>query len=570
MRLSVFSSFLLVLFVTEYQPTDGATCKVISTCEPTDYTLDTCNQTSKICDCKAGYASIRSGCGKKLDTPQILPTLHNSLQVMAKANFKLLCGSAIDVVDYEFFKNGTSVKNGTQYEDTGYGDASQVVYFSCRARVGDFYSDMSPAVKIEVIGTNFSTVNPKIFVPVTKVFNMSEVSLQCHDVPMGYAGDVKFKVNGTVVDSANVTVSPDNATLPVSCVLMSTANPTEEIAPSSDGKLPSLTTVVENVTVIVEGHDGADTVVIKGVEYPTLVCVTSPPAEYLATDTTYQWKRNNTNFGANTTEPKYTLSDVDSATATYTCSVTYPGAPSGNMSRNGIKVIRSDTYLTKPKISVSASKPLTGGRLKLSCGDARIPDVMYTWGKGDAVIPRQFDRVLQLDDLTAGDNGDYWCSVTNNNFVSTSDAVTVTAGSTLDKPVVMRAGSNASNPDVVSGGSYTLTCTTGSVTVGMNYTWLVNGTSKQMSMSNNYSISSAAYGDAGNYSCKAMFNTLAADSDIFSVRIVGPGLFCTSDASCSNVGNGYTGKCDTSAKRCTCSNHYIMKGAKCESEYRCF
>lgn len=430
--------------------------------------------------------------------------------------------------------------------------------------MGELYSVMSPVMNIEVISSNFRNVTPRIDVPVAKVFNMSTVKLKCLDVPIGYESDVIFKVNGTSVNSGDVIVSSENEKLPVTCAIID-PNRTE-IVESINANLPNLTNIIDNVTVVVEGYPGMQILVIKEARETgnlRLLCETSPPYIYLDKGTTFQWKRNGTDIvGAESS--KYNLTKEDNVTADYTCFVKYPGAENGTASKNGIKLIINDSYLKKPNISVSASKPVIGGRLKISCDVMNnVPDVVYSWKRGSKAIIGQVDKILQLDNLTATDNADYTCSLTKDNFVVTSDPLKVEAVATIAKPLVTIVGTNPNNTELALGGSYNLTCTTESYTVGMNYTWLVNGTAK--STTQTYKISSVRNTDAGNYTCQVKFLTLLTESDVFEVKTIAPGVKCTTEADCSKMGTGYTGKCDTTAKRCTCSSHYKMNGEKCEN-----
>ncbi|KAK6973652.1 contactin-1, partial [Biomphalaria glabrata] len=76
-------------------------------------------------------------------------------------------------------------------------------------------------------------------------------------------------------------------------------------------------------------------------------------------------------------------------------------------SRNRFRV---SAYNTVP--TASTSKPLKGGRVIITCGDLFLLEtVKYVWLKDSALIERQFDRKLQLDNVNTTDSGIYSCGI---------------------------------------------------------------------------------------------------------------------------------------------------------------
>uniref|UniRef100_A0A2C9KGQ5 Ig-like domain-containing protein n=1 Tax=Biomphalaria glabrata TaxID=6526 RepID=A0A2C9KGQ5_BIOGL len=131
-----------------------------------------------------------------------------------------------------------------------------------------------------------------------------------------------------------------------------------------------------------------------------LKCSESPERIWLGTysSITYTWLRNSSPLS----ETGETLPLTTSGT--YSCSVKLDSKVA--VTSNTVQVTVSST----PLVTTTATNPVKGSRVILTCGPKRGDGVVYTWSKDSVVIYRQFDRKLHLDNVDTADSGTYSCS----------------------------------------------------------------------------------------------------------------------------------------------------------------
>ncbi|KAH9488636.1 hypothetical protein Btru_061313 [Bulinus truncatus] len=284
-----------------------------------------------------------------------------------------------------------------------------------------------------------------------------------------------------------------------------------------------------------------------------LQCATTPQANYLGT-LTYTWQKYGTVLPSET-NVRYPVSD----SGMYSCTARLNSQTVS--SSNQVKVIISPSYLAAPTIFKSASKPVLGGRVILTCGDKRDDHVTYTWSKDRKAVGGQKDRKLQIDSFVSSDDGDYMCTAIKNTFFVSSSVVSVTSQATIEQPVINVYGDGTS---LGENGYYFLSCDTDSETVGMTYEWTVAGNVSSVT-DKYYILPSITKSDNGDYTCKAKFNSVVSVSSVTkTMTVTEPGMVCYEDTECIAAKTGYTDVCSAN-DRCVCSNGYIAVGEECLS-----
>ncbi|KAK0060297.1 carcinoembryonic antigen-related cell adhesion molecule 1 [Biomphalaria pfeifferi] len=213
-------------------------------------------------------------------------------------------------------------------------------------------------------------------------------------------------------------------------------------------------------------------------------------------------------------------------------------------------------------LKASATRPLQGGRVILVCGGRTSDQHRYQWGKGKYDIVGQYDRKLQLDNVSAQDNGVYICG--QENRVQKIFSTSIEVLTTISKPVIEIIGSSRGGTRFGETGDYWLVCTTDSGVDSMNYEWTINGVKASVT-DKFYPLRSITSSKNGVYVCKAMFkNLISESSDPRTVTVTKPGKLCYYDNMCVLPYDGYTGQCDVN-DRCECSDGYSQKGEVCSS-----
>lgn len=579
------SRAVLVIFLTfcaSLMSVEAATCGTLTslTCQRTDKTLATC--INGICQCENGYFPIRSGCGRKLDKPTAQWEQGRTNEVVEGENATLRCSSVDDATVYEWFKNGKFLGAGQNYTIT-YANIGSVGNFSCRAKLttGDSYldSDRSDEIQIKLLATFMGVSNsrPIVVVPTPYIFNNKAVSLSCVNVPMGYnvSANVVYEdtsnpaktiahetsppfrpqdtSNPAKIISSIINVNSPNACSNVTCRLNDSSF--KYTAPkSSPVSLPQITPVIVDVTVT---GGPSKTTVYSSKSAVSLTCQTTPDVQYINTYVAFFWQDHGITIDGQT--EKVLVVPKSEATHVITCMAVTRFRYD---STNNVTITMNDTYLAAPVIQVSSLAPFTGSRVVMSCGDVIPGAATYSWTKDGTPIARQFDRTIQLDNFLAADAGIYTCSVAKDGFSVTSNLVNLTLSTGLSTPVITR---NDSAKTFGEFGTYQLMCNTASYTVGMSFVWkkcteVLNETSRV------YQITVASrQTDQGLYLCQANFNSgQSAFSAPYEVIMSAPGLHCTTHTDCP-VSPAYTGSCDSTKNRCTCSRSYKPVGNICEA-----
>ncbi|CAL1535441.1 unnamed protein product [Lymnaea stagnalis] len=557
----VILTIFLVLRATQLN-VEGATCGPTTslTCQKTDKTLGTC--INGTCQCETGYFPIRSGCGQKLDKPTAQWEQGRTNEVLEGKSAVLRCSSVEGATVYEWFKNGTSLATGQTYTITS-AKSTLVGNFSCKAKLtnADSYLDSDGSDEIEIkllaISGAVSSSKPVAVVPTRYIFNNKAVSLTCTNVPMGYdvSTNVVFEDTSTPAKtiSSPVNVNSSNAGSNVTCRLTDTT--VSYTAPKSDAvPLPEIVSDIVNVTIT---GGPARTTVYSSQATVSLTCQTVPDVQYINGAVIFIWQDHGQQVEGQTSKvlvvPKLETTHV------ITCSVIIKTLSS---STNDVTIVMNDTYLAAPVILASNLAPFAGSRAVLTCGDVTPGAATYGWTKGGVPIVRQFDRTIQLDNFVAADAGVYTCTVTKDGFSVTSDPVTLTLSTGLSTPVITRNDTAKTFGEL---GDYQLICNTVSYTVGMAFVWK-KCTTVLGETSRIYQITRATReADQSLYMCQAHFNSIqSALSAPYEVIISAAGLLCATSTDCPGA-PAYTGACDSTTNRCTCSKNYKAVGNVCEA-----
>nr|KAI8760892.1 carcinoembryonic antigen-related cell adhesion molecule 1-like [Biomphalaria glabrata] len=362
-----------------------------------------------------------------------------------------------------------------------------------------------------------SNVRPSIEFQTTAAFNGSYVVIYCQNTPMGYADTEIYTINGVNTSASGVTLDSTNAGKEVTCTLTSPSsgvtfsNPTSAVA-----KLPILVTNVLNVTVIQSG--------------PVLECSFIPYSkDYDSRTFIFTWQMDGETID-NESSPIFFPSVVGSYDVTCTVQMNNePVVPSINKFR---------VNFGYAALIASATTPLQGGRVILTC--ARLPSdhYRYLWAKDNNEILGQHDRQLQLDNVSALDSGLYMCAKENRFYQILSKNIYVV--NTISKPVIEIIGSSGSGTRFGENGDYWLVCTTDSGIDSMTYEWTINGVKASVT-DKFYPLRSITSSKNGVYVCKAMFkNLISESSDPRTVTVTKPGKLCYYDNMCVLPYDGYT------------------------------
>ncbi|KAH9505074.1 hypothetical protein Btru_061658 [Bulinus truncatus] len=541
---------------------DGASCTTAGTCQSTDFTLPSC--TSNVCNCiNSSFTPIRTGCALRLDKPVITPTAGRSNQVIAGQTFTLTCVVS-GASTYEWYFGSSKLsETGLTFTPTA-ASATNVGSFTCKGLTSDpaLISDPSDPFKVELLGTGgltTSSVQPTIYVPTTTSLTGKDVGVVCSNLPMGYTDTITYKVAGATVTTNTITLDNTNAGKDVTCTMttpstsVTFSNPT-----SAAGKLPTIITNIQSVTVTYNGIILAEVADHLTTPTLTLTCSYSPDDMYLSGTPTFAWQKDNVDIPSKT---GVTYSPDVEGTYLISCSTTL-GSLTKVSSSNKVKVTISNTYIDAPKLTSSATSPIKGGRVILTCGDTRTDTVTYSWKIGTTPIDRQYDRKLQIDNFDTADNGVYSCAISKNLFTATSNSITLTVQTTIATPVIYVSGCGTL---LAEKGDYWLACQTDSESIGMTYVWTVGGTQSSVT-SKYYSLPAISISNNGDYICAAKFGSVtSSNSSAKTVVVTDPGMLCYHDNVCIAARTsytGYTGTCDAN-DRCLCSDGYTAKGEQC-------
>nr|KAI8760900.1 putative GPI-anchored protein PB15E9.01c; partial [Biomphalaria glabrata] len=536
------------MFVAWPGGVDGATCTTAQTCQTTDFTLSTCPSGTCVCR-NSSFVPVRTGCALKLDKPVIITASQKSGQVVAGSSFTLYCNVA-DASDYEWYLGTTKLPSSSR-DFTAVATSVTVGAFTCKGIGQDtsITSDLSDPFTMEMLGPGgltSSDVKPVIQIPTTAVVAGSTIRIGCLNTPFGYT-DILYQINGIETTSPAVTIDNTNAGKDVVCYMRIPPTGVAFTRPSSDyAKLPTLITNIQSVSVTFNNQ-----YVTQVTDYfftsITLTCTTSPMDVYLGTSLsiTYTWKNFDDVLG-------YTSQTLPvSSDGKYSCSASL-GSETAVMSNNTVTVV----WTSKIRLTKSSSSPIQGGRVVLTCDDKSNEGASYTWWKETDVIYRQFDRKLQLDDISTADSGTYSC-MARTNSINFYGRTTVTVQGEIVRPYIL----HNSNGYFREKGDYKLQCITLSETVGMTYEWIYNGLVSEV-RTKYYNLPSITSMIEGEYACRAIFRTVTSNtSSTLAITVKNPGRFCYQDTEC-NVDPAYTGLCDLN-DRCQCSDGYWQKGDVC-------
>ncbi|KAK0060295.1 GPI-anchored protein PB15E9.01c [Biomphalaria pfeifferi] len=558
----LFTSITLLIIILIGTPgADGATCTTYSTCQVTDFTLSTC--ASNTCAClNSSYVPIRSGCALQLTKPVItasdptLTTLTNSNQVIAGSKFVLAC-NVQGAATYEWYKGGTKISSETAntYNVTS-AAAENVGSFTCKGIGSEttLTSELSNAFVMELLGTGGSTtssVQPTVNVPVASVVSGSSVTLGCYNIPIGYSGTIKYQVDGKDVVAA-LQITETNKDKSVTCAVDSSSGGVTYSNPKSAAKqLPTLITNIQSVSVKVNSKLVEEVIDKNNSPTVLLTCAYSPINLYLGSSPSivYAWTKNGKDLPS--TKEDLILTEGGN----YSCSVKMDSQSAVPSSNKVVVTLTDDKLLT-----ASSNKPVTGGRVILTCGDVRTDGATYSWKKDDVIIARQFDRKLQIDNLVDADKGRYSCTIEKDLFYRTYDSVSIEVHTTITKPTINTVGCGVRYAE---NGDYWLSCDTLSESIGMTYEWTVKGTLSSTVKTKYYSLKGITSLNNGDYTCKAKLGTAASEaSDKETVAVTTPGKVCYNDFECIAAQTGYSGVCGTN-DRCTCADGYRQEGEVC-------
>ncbi|KAH9505075.1 hypothetical protein Btru_061660, partial [Bulinus truncatus] len=415
-RCKVFLQTVILFIVLD--AVYGATCKNSTSCVATTYTSATCDAT-KNCTCttdsKYTYIPIRSGCGRRLLTPVIETATGYTKEVLDGKDAELTCSSDIDATMFEWYFNGDKITGATDkiYTIKNASNSSGGKY-SCKAKLtadsSGLDSEKSSNITIVYVPRKGNLTNdPRVVLKIqtNRTYSGETVDLSCTNLPNGYnMSKIAYKVD-SVETASEVNMTASNSERPVNCILTDTEALFANKSSTDATKLPK----VENTINKVEVTNPSSYTVYHTSTNVVLTCTSDPDPAYIDKSVTYLWQSGN-----KTLEGNYMTIDLPKEEGTYVikCSVLYNS--SVNFTSDSITILRNSSLLTKPVIYADPPTPVIGQRLVLTCGN-KTSHATYTW----ANIARQFDDVIQLDNLTISDAGEYKCTVEKNGYYVTSD-----------------------------------------------------------------------------------------------------------------------------------------------------
>ncbi|XP_055899055.1 uncharacterized protein LOC129928511 [Biomphalaria glabrata] len=418
-------AFLLFGLISFLDPVFGASCSSSDKCLSTKYTLATCDKDSKNCSCSSvypGYKPIRSGCGRNLYTPTLKPLAPFSTEMIPGKEAVLICSSDDGATLFEWMKDGLLFKNVTtsMYTITA-ASVKDTGTYKCKAKLNTdsyFQSLESEGLTMTLITILDTPQPPVVLVHPTEIFPGKNANLDCSNLPNGFNKSKVIFLNG---DSVPITTPLRMTSLLsetfVKCVLTDATLFTGTVS-SGVQKLPKVVSRIIGV--------GISTTAVRNEVYTVLekvplACMTSPEPAYVDTTSTalhFGWMINSTVVNG---QNEQTLNlPLTEGVYTITCFATYDGTA---LSSPAITITRSSSYFTKPAISPNPTIPVLGSLLTLACKSSYEGE--YSWKKGTVSIPRQFDDILQMDNLTAADFAIYTCSIKRSTVIMTSDSFAV-------------------------------------------------------------------------------------------------------------------------------------------------
>jgi hypothetical protein len=208
------------------------------------------------------------------------------------------------------------------------------------------------------------------------------------------------------------------------------------------------------------------------------------------TTPTYQWKRNNTNVtngggisGATTNQ--LTITNVAAGNAgTYTCQVSNTCATP--TSAGALLTVNENTAISTQPVTQTLC---TGANLTLTVG-ANGTNLNYQWKRGTTNVGTN-SPTLTINNITAGDAGNYTCEITGACGNATSNIAVVTVNT-----VTAINNQPAPNTTLCQGGNINLSTT--AVGTNLSYQWK-RGNTNVGTNSSTLSIPNAQPADAGTY-----------------------------------------------------------------------
>ncbi|KAI8781034.1 GPI-anchored protein PB15E9.01c, partial [Biomphalaria glabrata] len=399
------------------EPVYGASCSESLTCVGTKYTLATCDIATKNCSCYTGYVPIHSGCGRQLQKPVINSSAPYSNEILPGKEAVLTCSSNDGATLFEWTKDGMIEKGSSASRYTIKADSiKESASFRCKAKASndDFDSPQSEPLSMNLI--NVTPQPPVVQVYPTHLFAGKNANLTCRNLPNGYdLSKISF-----LDEDLNEIISPLKMDLalsekPVTCRIKDQS--LKKDLTSLPIKLPKVVVEISEVRI---------TPALNNEEFSineeiVLKCLTNPESEYVDTPAqiTYTWLIN-LKAASDETAQTYSL-PRNEGNFIVTCEASYKGK---QIQSSGVSIIRNSTYLTKPTIKAKPETLVLGSQLILAC-DGNNLNLEYSWQKETMAIPSQFDNILQLNNLTLSDAGDYICSVTRGKVTLFSDVFTI-------------------------------------------------------------------------------------------------------------------------------------------------
>ncbi len=208
------------------------------------------------------------------------------------------------------------------------------------------------------------------------------------------------------------------------------------------------------------------------------------------TNPTYQWKRNNTNVtngggisGATTNQ--LTITNVAAGNAgTYTCQVSNTCATP--TSTGALLTISDNTAISTQPVTQSLC---TGANLTLTVG-ATGTNLNYQWKRGTTIVGTN-SPTLTINNITAGDAGNYTCEITGacGNATSNAAVITINPNTAINtQPAVTQTLCQGS----------TVNLSVAATGLNLSYQWK-RGNTNVGTNSSSLSIPNAQPADAGTY-----------------------------------------------------------------------
>ncbi|XP_059141232.1 protein sidekick-2-like [Physella acuta] len=520
LRMASWWTVVLILQIGALWEYTGATsCTTDDTCYSSLHVAGTC--TSGVCDCESGLVSTRTGCiGEvmpKIDVlPKLGPSTTDSYATMSIGSGEVLVGKDIKLVCNPNYGDGTFVwtKDNTPLTDKINSEliltsviTANTGDYRCKIKftTGDFETAFSAPVKVSVIdgvATNFA-IAPQVVGMPARAFAGATLNLKCVNIPSGLTLTYQWFVGGAVAlgssgDSLSV-ATPSTATK-YKCVISTTdtIKPTGLPATSAEVTSPTIASAIAGVFLsnmdpsnppadpngprpdvppIAYAEAGSTVTVFCAINDTDLIVSASDITNYV-------WKKNGSPITGKNTVSFTTNSLSDSDNGAYTCSATVKGVVYTSKS---VQLVVEPKLIERVTIDVYPTKPVLGGFVYMYCL-VRTTDprrVTYTWKKGGNTLFNITDEALQINGLTAADNGVYSCEA-RVGLDSDSNTYTLNAKNlTTETPVVT---SDCENDLFGVGNTYTLTCGEDYDFPYLTYRWYIGGSKVPDKTSLNYEI----------------------------------------------------------------------------------